>query len=285
MGNILEDQAHTIARNNIMGYEGLVRYIWKNGKNPTISTAPYNKSEISSFPVYDDSNSSNVWLPGSSTTYDDWRKTVKGHPTLGYGMRYDLLSPELQREYIQSNGNIGIDWISRSLDSKINSTMKPVMKRHPEIAELKPEQQGALASFYYNLGSSPRGKETMERALSTNNVQGIYDAFPLYVKAGGRVLPGLVRRRQQERTAFAPQTPTPAPQTPKLAPAPAPQVTNADTGYVSVRRGDSLWKWWRQRENKSESWGAFQNRVKADNPKIDFNKPLSLGTKIKLKGR
>lgn len=64
----------------------------------------------------------------------------------------------------------------------------------------------ALVSFAYNLGSGSvqgvSGFETMGRALESGDIRSIGDAMLLYNKAGGVALPGLTRRRQEERRLF-----------------------------------------------------------------------------------
>ena len=64
----------------------------------------------------------------------------------------------------------------------------------------------ALASFVFNLGvgavASAPGFETLQRAIAKRNPQSVADAFLLYDKAGGRVLPGLARRRKAERQLY-----------------------------------------------------------------------------------
>ena len=64
----------------------------------------------------------------------------------------------------------------------------------------------ALASFAYNLGSGSLqgviGFETMGRALESGDIRSIGDAMLLYDKGGGVSLPGLTRRRREERRLF-----------------------------------------------------------------------------------
>lgn len=64
----------------------------------------------------------------------------------------------------------------------------------------------ALVSFAYNLGSGSlqgvTGFETMGRALESGDIRSIGDAMLLYNKGGGVSLPGLTRRRREERRLF-----------------------------------------------------------------------------------
>jgi lysozyme len=61
----------------------------------------------------------------------------------------------------------------------------------------------ALVSFVYNLGAASlsgiSGFETIGRAVKNGNKKDVANAILLYNKAGGKALPGLVRRRRAER--------------------------------------------------------------------------------------
>ncbi len=60
----------------------------------------------------------------------------------------------------------------------------------------------ALVSFTYNLGAGTLKKSSLLEKLNRRDYIGAADVFPRYNKAGGRVLNGLVRRRQNEREVF-----------------------------------------------------------------------------------
>lgn len=63
-------------------------------------------------------------------------------------------------------------------------------------------QLSALISFYYNIGCSAFMKSTLLRKLNAGDIEGAANEFPKWNKAGGRVLAGLVRRREAERQLF-----------------------------------------------------------------------------------
>lgn len=58
-------------------------------------------------------------------------------------------------------------------------------------------QFDALVSFTYNCGAA-----NLKRLVANRNNVQIADAIPLYNRAGGKVLNGLIRRRAQERALF-----------------------------------------------------------------------------------
>ena len=63
-------------------------------------------------------------------------------------------------------------------------------------------QFGALVSLAYNIGPGALAKSTVMRRLNAGDYQGAADAFFMWNKAGGKVLPGLMRRRAAERDLF-----------------------------------------------------------------------------------
>lgn len=67
---------------------------------------------------------------------------------------------------------------------------------------LSQNQWDALMSFTYNLGSANLESSTLLRKLNAGDYAGAADQFPRWNKAGGKVLPGLVRRRAAERDLF-----------------------------------------------------------------------------------
>lgn len=63
-------------------------------------------------------------------------------------------------------------------------------------------QRGALVSLCYNIGSVAFRRSTAVRRMSAGNYAGAAEALTWFNKANGRVLRGLVRRREAERALF-----------------------------------------------------------------------------------
>jgi lysozyme len=63
-------------------------------------------------------------------------------------------------------------------------------------------QYDALVSFVFNVGEGAFGRSTLLRKLNAGDCRGAADEFPRWNQARGRVLPGLVTRRAEERTLF-----------------------------------------------------------------------------------
>ena len=63
-------------------------------------------------------------------------------------------------------------------------------------------QFDALVSFCYNTGIGALSQSTLLRYLNESDYKAAADQFLRWVYGGGRVLPGLVSRRQHERRLF-----------------------------------------------------------------------------------
>lgn len=84
-------------------------------------------------------------------------------------------------------------FLREDLDEFVRYTNKQAMSFEPNQ-----NQFDALVSFCYNCGSGNLGK----LVGNGKNVQQVSSDILLYNKAGGRVLPGLERRRKAERDLF-----------------------------------------------------------------------------------
>lgn len=68
--------------------------------------------------------------------------------------------------------------------------------------EINQNQYDALVSFAYNCGEGALAKSTILRRTNAGDFDGAAKAFAMWNKGGGRVLPGLVRRRAEEAALF-----------------------------------------------------------------------------------
>ena len=67
---------------------------------------------------------------------------------------------------------------------------------------LKQYQFDALVSFAFNLGFGSLLKSTLLKKIRANDMTGAANEFPKWNKAGGKVLAGLVKRRDAEMRMF-----------------------------------------------------------------------------------
>ena len=63
-------------------------------------------------------------------------------------------------------------------------------------------QHDALVSFVYNLGAGNLSNSTLLRLLNSGDYKGAAAQFDRWVHGGGKILPGLVKRRAAERVMF-----------------------------------------------------------------------------------
>lgn len=71
----------------------------------------------------------------------------------------------------------------------------PKLIRHPQVL-------GAMTDFAYNLGVGRYRASTLRKRVDAEDWQGAADELKKWVRGGGRVLPGLVRRRKAEIALF-----------------------------------------------------------------------------------
>jgi len=119
-----------------------------------------------------------VWTIGKgSTTHPDGRPVTQT----------DSITAEQADEY---------------MEHYVNKNLIPKLEKIPTWGKINDNQRGALISFGYNVGPNfynSRGYETITKALSSEeSLNNVPVALKLYNKSGGKVLPGLVKRRQAE---------------------------------------------------------------------------------------
>lgn len=60
----------------------------------------------------------------------------------------------------------------------------------------------ALVSFSFNVGLGNLQRSTIRQKHNRGDFEGAAEAFMQWTKAGGKVLPGLVKRRKDESTLY-----------------------------------------------------------------------------------
>lgn len=133
--------------------------------------------------AYYDANGK-VWTIGKgTTTYPDGRPVKQG----------DKITKEEAEKYAD-------DFVQKKVIPKLEDTI-------PTWADMNENQKAAIISFAYNVGPGfygRKGFETITKALSSaDNFKDVPQALALYKKSGGKVLSGLVRRREAEGKLFS----------------------------------------------------------------------------------
>jgi len=85
------------------------------------------------------------------------------------------------------------------LEFDLNTKYAPDVLRLVKVP-LTQDQFNALVSFHFNTGAL--GKSTLLKKLNAGDYEGAAAEFRRWTRGGGRVLPGLVRRRRAERRLF-----------------------------------------------------------------------------------
>jgi len=90
---------------------------------------------------------------------------------------------------------------AEALLDKDLQTFRNGVKRLVKVP-LNENQFGALVSFAYNIGLGSLQSSTLLKMLNAGDYTGAADQFLRWNKSGGKVLTGLVRRREAERAVF-----------------------------------------------------------------------------------
>lgn len=75
----------------------------------------------------------------------------------------------------------------------VNSAIKRPMTQN---------QFDAMVSLAFNIGGSAFAGSTLVKKFNTGDAKGAADEFPKWKNSGGKVMPGLVKRRTAEREVF-----------------------------------------------------------------------------------
>jgi len=101
--------------------------------------------------------------------------------------------------------------------------------------EIGENQFGACVSLAFNIGVGGFAKSSVLRFINQRKFNDAADAFMLWNKAGGRVLPGLTKRRAEEAALFREDEVADDPETESLARIPdAPKGTPMDKSTTNI---------------------------------------------------
>ncbi|NBW77384.1 MAG: lysozyme [Sphingomonadaceae bacterium] len=91
--------------------------------------------------------------------------------------------------------------VNEILRRDLESFVRGVLRLCPNAAA----NQGhldALTSFSFNVGLGNLQKSTIRMKYNRGDIEGAAEGFLDWTKAGGKILPGLVKRRNDERALF-----------------------------------------------------------------------------------
>lgn len=117
-----------------------------------------------------------------------------GIPTIGFGSTYyaDGKKVTMQDEPMESATAESL------LLHELEHTYLPGVLRHCPILATDERKLNAIVDFAYNLGVGRLQTSTLKRKINEQDWEGAQEQLMLWVRGGGKVLPGLVRRRTAE---------------------------------------------------------------------------------------
>ena len=123
-------------------------------------------------------------------------KCSAGVPTIGFGSTRGFDSKPVK----MGMGSITEDEADQLLKRDIGSAERSV-ERLIRV-QINDNEFSSLVSFVYNLGSGRLQSSTLRAKLNRDEREGAADEFPKWRRAGGKILKGLVLRREAERSLF-----------------------------------------------------------------------------------
>ena len=121
-----------------------------------------------------------------------------GYPTIGYGTVYKPDGSKVTMRDQPISKELANEWLMRELQ---HNYMAGVLKASP-ILITNQRLLAAITDFAYNLGVGRYRASTLKRRVDSNDLLGVETELRKWVRGGGRVLPGLVKRRQAEIDLF-----------------------------------------------------------------------------------
>lgn len=116
--------------------------------------------------------------------------------TIGYGSTRGKDGKKLRKNAASITEQEGEELLRRDIRSAERSINRLIK------VELNENEFSALCSFVYNLGSGNLQSSTLRTKLNRGDYEGAANEFPKWRRAGGKILKGLVLRREMERNLF-----------------------------------------------------------------------------------
>ena len=114
-----------------------------------------------------------------------------GFMTIGYG--HKILPNETYDEITESDADAILRKDLQSAEKCVNASVK---------GNITQGQFDALCSFSFNLGCAALGKSTLLAHVNAGDDLAAAQEFGKWIHGGGKVMPGLVKRRQAEMELF-----------------------------------------------------------------------------------
>jgi lysozyme len=123
-----------------------------------------------------------------------------GYPTQGYGTVYRPDGRKVTMEDAPITRETALAWLTSEL---LHKYAPGTVRQCPGLLVLAAQSNdwctlNAIVDFTYNLGVGRLQTSTLRRKINEQDWPGAKEQLMLWTRGGGRVLPGLVRRRQAE---------------------------------------------------------------------------------------
>jgi lysozyme len=121
-----------------------------------------------------------------------------GYPTIGYGTVYKPDGTKVTMQDAAITKETAEHWLTYEL---ANNYLPSVLTVSPHLIAY-PEVLAAMTDFAYNLGGARYRSSTLKRRVDTLDWPGAKQELMRWTRGGGKILPGLIRRRQAECDLF-----------------------------------------------------------------------------------
>ena len=122
-----------------------------------------------------------------------------GVPTIGYGSTYYADG----RKVALTDPSMSEPDAAALLLQELHHTYLPGVLRQCPVLLTDERKCNAIVDFAYNLGTGRLQTSTLKRKINAQDWDGAKEQLMLWTKGGGRVLPGLVKRRSAEVALLA----------------------------------------------------------------------------------
>jgi lysozyme len=118
--------------------------------------------------------------------------------TIGFGTVWKPDGTQVTPEHPPISRETANEWLLHELR---HNYMAGVLRASPHLIE-HPQVLAAMTDFAYNLGVPRYRASTLRRRVDAEDWEGAKPELARWTRGGGRVLPGLVRRRAAEAALF-----------------------------------------------------------------------------------
>jgi len=123
-----------------------------------------------------------------------------GYWTIGYGTVYKPDGKRVTEHDPAIDESTALSWLKYTL---LNDYLAGVLRASPNLFT-NPKALGALNDFAYNLGVSRYRASTLRKRVEESNWDEAILELRKWRRSGGKILPGLVRRREAEAALMQP---------------------------------------------------------------------------------